>query len=229
VKTTGSRPKIVTTADGRGVVGHAGARLLADLADATGLSAAFSDALAPLRVRSTGHDPGRVAVDLAVMLADGGQTIADLVVLRNQTNLFGAVASDPTAWRVLAELDEDALSRLRHARAQARELAWAQRIETRTTLPASTAAGQPIPGLTLDLDASVVICHSEKESATPTYKKTFGYHPLFCFLDGTREALAGLLREGRAGSGRTPPPTTSPSWTRPCNRSRTPTGTAPPC
>jgi hypothetical protein len=65
------------------------------------------------------------------------------------------------------------------------------------------AAGQPVPGLILDLDASIVICHSEKQSATATYKKTFGYHPLFCFLDGTREALSGMLREGRAGSNTT--------------------------
>lgn len=66
-----------------------------------------------------------------------------------------------------------------------------------------TVAGQPVPGLVLDLDASIVICHSEKENATRTWKKTFGYHPLFCFLDNTREALAGLLREGRAGSNTT--------------------------
>jgi hypothetical protein len=203
MKVTGSRPKIVAAADGRGVVGHAGARLLADLADATGLTAAFGDALAPLRVRRSGHDPGRVAVDVAVMLADGGEAIADLAVLRNQADLFGSVASDPTAWRLLSDLDGAALARLRAARAQARELAWAQAAETRTGLPASMAAGQPVPGLVLDLDASIVICHSEKESATPTYKKTFGYHPLFCFLDGTREALSGLLREGRAGSNTT--------------------------
>jgi hypothetical protein len=203
MQVTVSRPKIVAAADGRGVVGHAGARLLADLADATGLSAAFGDALAPLRVRQSGHDPGRVAVDLAVMLADGGEAIADLAVLRNQAELFGAVASDPTAWRLLSDLDSAALARLRAARAQARELAWAQAAETRTGLPDSTAAGMPVPGIVLDLDASIVICHSEKESATPTYKKTFGYHPLFCFLDGTREALSGLLREGRAGSNTT--------------------------
>jgi hypothetical protein len=203
MKVTGSRPKIVAAADGRGVVGHAGARLLADLADVTGLSAAFSDALAPLRVRQSGHDPGRVAVDLAVMLADGGESIADLAVLRNQAGLFGRVASDPTAWRLLSDLDAAALSRLRTARAHARELAWAQAAEHGNGMPASTAAGQPVPGLTLDLDASIVICHSEKQSATATYKKTFGYHPLFCFLDGTREALSGLLREGRAGSNTT--------------------------
>jgi hypothetical protein len=66
-----------------------------------------------------------------------------------------------------------------------------------------TAAGQPVGGLVLDMDASIVICHSEKEQATRTWKKTFGYHPLFCFLDNTREALSGLLREGRAGSNTT--------------------------
>jgi len=176
---------------------------LADVADVTGLAAAFSAALGSLRVRQSGHDPGRVAVDVAVMLADGGEAIADLAVLRDQPALFGAVASDPTAWRVLSDMDADALARLRIARAKARELAWAQAGETRGGLPTSTAAGQPIPGLVLDLDASIVICHSEKESATRTWKKTFGYHPLFCFLDGSREALSGLLREGRAGSNTT--------------------------
>ncbi|MFE9695216.1 IS1380 family transposase [Micromonospora sp. NPDC005806] len=200
---TGSRPKIVATPDGRGVVGHAGARLLADLADATGLTSAFSDALGSLRVRRAGHDPGRVAVDVAVMLADGGEAIADLAVLRDQAGLFGSVASDPTAWRVLSGVDGVALARLRQARALAREVAWAQMIETRGGLPTSTAAGLQVPGLVLDVDASVVICHSEKESATRTWKKSFGYHPLFCFLDGSREALSGLLREGRAGSNTT--------------------------
>src|SRR5213076_1617207 len=140
-------------------------------ADATGLTGAFSDALGPLRVRQSGHDPGRVAVDLAVVLADGGEAIADLAVLRNQADLFGAVASDQTAWRLLSDLDAAALARLRAARAHARELAWAQAGETRTALPDSTAAGQPVPGLVLDLDASIVICHSEKESAAATTRQ----------------------------------------------------------
>jgi hypothetical protein len=203
VKATGVRPKIIVRADGRGVVGHAGARLLADIADVTGLTDACSEALAGLRQRRGVHDPGRVAVDLAVMLADGGEAISDLAVLRDQADLFGPVASDPTAWRLLSDMDGAVLGGLRDARARARELAWAQRIETRGGLPQATAAGRPIPGLVLDLDASIVICHSEKESATPTWKRTFGYHPLFCFLDNTREALSGMLREGRAGSNTT--------------------------
>jgi hypothetical protein len=106
----------VVTADGRGVVGYAGARLLADLAEVAGLTTASSEALAPLRQRSRGHDPGRVAVDLAVMLADGGEAIADLAVLRNQSDLFGQVASDTTAWRVSDGLDDAALARIRRAR-----------------------------------------------------------------------------------------------------------------
>lgn len=203
MKATGTRPKITVSADGRGVVGHAGTRLLADVADVTGLTGGFGDALAGLRQRRAGHDPGRVAVDVAVMLADGGEAIADLAVLRDQAGLFGPVASDPTAWRVLSDVDAEALTRLRGARARARELAWAQMVETCGALPAATAAGRPIPGLVLDLDASIVICHSDKESATRTWKKTYGYHPLFCFLDNTREALSGLLREGRAGSNTT--------------------------
>ena len=203
MKATGTRPRIVVSADGRGVVGHAGARLLTDLADVTGLIAGFGDALAPVRQRRGGHDPGRVAVDLAVMLADGGQAIADLAVLRDQADLFGAVASDPTAWRVLSTMDEQALARLRVARAQARQVAWAQTADTRGGIPTASAAGMPVPGLVLDIDASIVVCHSEKEQASRTWKKTFGYHPLFCFLDNTREALAGLLREGRAGSNTT--------------------------
>ncbi len=203
MKATPARPKIVVTSEGRGVVGHAGARLLADLADATGLTSRFSQALAGLRQRRGGHDPGRIAVDLAVMLADGGEAIADLAVLRDQSALFGPVASDPTAWRLLADLDGSMLAQLRAARAAAREVAWAQHAETRGALPAPTVAGQQVPGLVLDVDASIVLCHCEKESATRTWKKTFGYHPLFCFLDNTSEALSGLLREGRAGSNTT--------------------------
>lgn len=98
----GSRPNLHVSADGWGAVGHAGARLLADLTEATGLTAAYSTALRPLRPRDTGHDPGRTATDLAVMLADGGEAIADLAVLRDQGEMIGPVASTPTAWRLLA-------------------------------------------------------------------------------------------------------------------------------
>jgi hypothetical protein len=173
--------------------------MLLDLADVTGLTATMSEALAPLRQRDRGHDPGRVAVDLAGMLADGGEAIADLAVLRNQSELFGSVASDATAWRVLDGIDDAALARIRTARAQAREVAWAQAAET-GRLPCSMVGGFAVPGLVLDIDATIVICHSDKDLAAKTWKRTYGYHPLLCFLDATGEALAGLLRAGNAGS-----------------------------
>jgi hypothetical protein len=167
VQAIGLRPKVQVSADGSGVVGHAGARLLADLADATGLTAAYSAALRPLRPRGTGHDPGRVATDLAVMLAD---------------------------------TDEAALASLRAARASAREVAWMQAAETGEGIPAARAGGRELPGLVLDLDATLVACHSEKEQTAPTYKGGFGFHPLLCFLANTGEAVSGRLRPGNSGA-----------------------------
>jgi hypothetical protein len=200
VQGIGLRPKVHVSADGSGVVGHAGARLLADLADVTGLTAAYSAALRPLRPRGTGHDPGRVATDLAVMLANGGEAIADLAVLRDQAGVFGPVASTPTAWRLLADTDEAALASLRAARASAREVAWMQAAETGEGIPAARAGGRELPGLVLDLDATLVSCHSEKEQAAPTYKGGFGFHPLLCFLANTGEAVSGRLRPGNSGA-----------------------------
>jgi hypothetical protein len=200
VQSTGLRPKVVVTGGARGVVSHAGTRLLTDLADKTGLTRGFVQALGLERIRRSAHEPGGVAVDLAVLLADGGEAIADLAVLRQQPELFGSVASDATAWRVLATIDEPGLARLRAARAAAREPAWLQLAETRRRVPGTTVLDRVLPGFVLDIDATIVLCHSEKESAAATWKHTFGFHPLLCFLDGTGEALAGLLRAGNAGS-----------------------------
>jgi hypothetical protein len=91
---------VTVTADGRGIGSHVGSRLLADLAEVSGLTVEFGRRLVGLRRRRSVHDPGRVLVDVAVMLADGGEAISDLSVLRDQPELFGAVASTATAWRV---------------------------------------------------------------------------------------------------------------------------------
>ena len=121
--------------------------------------------------------------------------------LEHQPALFGPVASDSTCWRLLDRIDDAALAGIARARAAAREVAWAQRAETHgTAVPAASAAGRELPGLVLDLDASLVICHSEKEQAAPTYKGTFGYHPMLAFLDNTGEFLAAELRRGNAGA-----------------------------
>jgi hypothetical protein len=201
VQATTTRPKITATADGVGVVSHAGSRLLADVADRTTLTAELSEAVVGLRKRRARHDPGRVLVDMAVAVADGARTISDVAVLADQAALFGAVASDSTCWRLLERLDTARLGAVASARAAAREVVWAQRAELCSEpFPPARAAGRDLPGLVIDLDASIVVCHSEKEQAAPTFKRTFGYHPLLAFCDNTGEFLAAALRKGNAGS-----------------------------
>jgi Transposase DDE domain group 1 len=97
VKATRARPKIEVTADGRGIVSHAGLRLPAEVADSLGLTEALGNATAATRQRRSGHDPGKVLVDVALSLTDGGRRLSDLAVVRNQPGIFGSVASTPTA------------------------------------------------------------------------------------------------------------------------------------
>ncbi len=182
---------------------HVGSRLLADLADRSGLTGAVEVALAGTRRRRSAHDPGRVLTDVAVMLADGGRGISGLAVLRDRPELVGAVASTATAWRVLDSIDSSRLGAIRGARAQAREQLWGQRAETVGPIPASRAGGRECPGLRLVVDATLVTCHSDKELASATFKGGFGYHPLTVWLDTTNEALAAVLRTGKAGSNTT--------------------------
>ena len=194
------------SADGVGVVSHVGARLLADLADRTTLTGQLSALFEWRAAPQTAHDPGRVLVDVAVMLADGGECISDITTLADQAQVFGAVASDSTCWRVLDSVTASDLAGIAAARAAAREVVWAQRAEvTGQALPAALVAGTPLvedgrPVLVIDDDATIVAVHSEKELAAATFKLTFGYHPLLAFCDNTNEALAGMLRPGNAGS-----------------------------
>jgi len=187
VKRRRRRPALKITGDGMGVANHAGTRLLADLADAVGLTGELSDAMASTKQRRRGHDRGDVLVDVAVAIAAGAETISDLAVLRDQPDLFGTVASHPTTWRTLAAIDDDVLERIKIARAQARANAWAAGVD---------------PGFyVIDIDATLIGAHSDKQHAAPTWKRGFGFHPLLAYLDATGEALAGVLRPGNAGSG----------------------------
>lgn len=191
----------VVTTDGTGVVSHAGTALLRELAERTGLRAEYTAALDGLRRRGGGHDPGQVLADLAVMLADGGAAIGDIAALADQPDLHGPVASPATAWRVLAGIDDRRLADRRRARAAAQERAWLARAEaTGRGLPPARAAGRDLDYVVLDIDATLIEVHSEKEMTSPHFKGGFGYHPILCFLDNTNEALAGILRTGRAGS-----------------------------
>jgi hypothetical protein len=192
VQATKSPYSFDVTTDGTGVVGHAGAALLRELADRVGLTGALG------WHQAGGHrchpDPA-VLRDLAVMLADGGDCLSDLAVLRDQPELFGQVASTPTAWRVVERVatDADGLARLRAARAHARARAWA-------------AGGDPeVEVLIVDADATLVLAHSDaKQGAAGTYKHSFGFHPLLAYLDRGQapgEPLAGILRPGNASAG----------------------------
>ncbi len=172
-------------ADAERLTSRAGTALVAAVADRMGLTSALCEALAGVRERRPRRDPGRIARDLALTLADGGDCLADLRALRDQRSLFGEVASDATAWRLLDTLDGRRLQAIRGARAQARGRVWEQ-------------AGAPRRAI-LDLDGTLVTAHSEKEQAAGTYKGGYGFHPLLCYEAETGEALAGILRPGNAG------------------------------
>jgi hypothetical protein len=183
------RPVTVeVTADGPGLVSHAGTALLGQVADKLGLTSALSVRLAAIKQRRRGHDPGRVVRDLAVMLADGGECVSDLGATRNQDALFGKVASDSTAFRMVDRIASTPrlLAAVRDAHARARERFW-------------ELDGAP-ERLTIDVDATLITAHSEKEKAAGNYKHGYGFHPLGAYADETREALAMLLRPGNAGS-----------------------------
>jgi hypothetical protein len=180
--------KVVARADGDGLVSHSGSAVLVGVAEKTGLRRALSRELEGLKARRSGHDMGRVVRDLAVMLADGGDCLADLGALGDQAALFGAVCSDATAFRVIDRIasDPDGLERLRVAHARARARVWEL-----------TGA----PGLLeIDLDATLLGAHSEKEGAAGNFKGGYGFHPMLAYADQTGEALAGELRPGNAAA-----------------------------
>lgn len=197
MKRTSWSSGLSVSGDGVGVVAHAGSVGLRLLADRTGLTSQLSASMArrsfvPL------HDRGRVLVDVAVMLADGGEAIADIDVLRHQSSVLGPVASPPTVWRTLDEITPARLRKIATARARVRRHVWAQ---LPGGVPASRVAGADLgTTVVLDVDATIVITHSEKEQASPTFKRTFGFHPLGVWCDNTEEFLTAKLRTGRAGS-----------------------------
>ena len=195
-------PSLSVEGGGTGIVSHAGTALLLRAGEKTGLLDALSQALAPWRKPLAIHDPGKIVFDLAVSVAIGGDCLADIAHLRGDRDVFGPVASDPTVSRLITTLAAEVgpvLAAINTARATARAHAW-------------DAAGAAAPDVhcaqgglvVVDLDASLLTAHSEKESAAPTYKRGFGFHPLCAFVDhgpeGTGEPVAMMLRPGNAGA-----------------------------
>jgi hypothetical protein len=183
-------------AGGESLVSHSGGVLLVETARRSGLSGQLSRLLGPWRKPLAVHDPGKIVTDMAIAVALGGDAACDIAVLRAQPGVFGRVASDPTVSRLITTLAADAdaaLAAISAARARARERVW-------NHAGAPTQDGRVV----IDMDASLVTAHSDKQQASKTWKKTFGFHPLLGFVDhgvgGGGEPVAELLRTGKAGS-----------------------------
>jgi hypothetical protein len=183
-------------------VGHGGGALLTSTVLASGLDVAMSEALRPWRKAWAIHDPGKILIDLALTLALGGDCLADAAVVRGEPGVYGPVASNPVISRLVALLGQDdgrAVKAISQAAATARARVWG-------------LAGKNAPGwrasatdpVVVDLDATLVGAHSDKQGAAPTWKKGFGFHPLLAALDhgqaGSGEIVAVMLRAGNAGS-----------------------------
>jgi hypothetical protein len=202
VNVTGWSRGLEVTGGGAGVVSHAGLVLLRHLADKTGLTSGLSQALASQRLLV--HDRGRVLADLACTVADGARVISDFRVMADQRELFGVVASVPTAWRTLKEISCGGTRverRITGAVNTARRHAWAQVTARHGGLPGVRLADRALAGVTcIRLDATVTFAQSDKELAQPNFKG-FGHHPLLAVCDNTGgEPLAWMLRPGSAGS-----------------------------
>lgn len=185
-----STNRVTVESSGAGVVAHVGLHALGAFADRLGLPASLSSRIVAKGERLPVHDRGKVLTQMALVIAGGGESCADIEHLRLQSDLFGHVASDSTVHRAFHELDTNALAELALATAQVRAQVWG-----RTGL---THAKETVY---LDIDASLIEVHSEnKVGAAPNYKNGYGFHPMLCFADATGEALSGVLRPGNANA-----------------------------
>ena len=203
VKNSGLYPVVGVESGQVPAVGLAGARLLTETSRVTGLGDELSQVLSAWRRSWAVHDPGKIMADLAVCVALGGRCLSDLSLLRCEKEVFGPVASDPTVSRLvgtLADHVEAVETAVNRARRTVRQRVWDLAGEHSPT--AGISAERP---LVIDVDATLVGVHSEKEGAAPTFKKGFGYHPLTAWFDhgpgqGAGECAALVLRPGNAGS-----------------------------
>ena len=193
-------PNLVLDPARESLISSSGALLLKETSRVTGLGRGLSRALSPWRPLRASHDPGKVLLDVALAVALGGDCLADVAAVRSQPEVFGTVASDPTVSRVFAALAtdvDDTVAAIRNVRANARATAWARRRPLAGTR-GKRAGGQVI----VDVDATLVTAHSDKEGAEPTFKRGFGFAPMCAFVDhgqhGTGETLAIDLRPGKA-------------------------------
>lgn len=195
-------PNLVLDSVRESLISSSGALLVNEAVRVAGLDRRLSRALSPWRSTRAQHDPGKVLLDLATAVALGGDCLADIAAVRAQPTIFGSVASDPTVSRLLTALAGEvdaAVAAIRHARADARAAVWARR-RPLAGRPGSRTGGQVI----VDIDATLVGAHSDKEGAEPTYKRGYGFHPMCSTIDhgahGTGDTGVINLRPGRASA-----------------------------
>ena len=200
MKDTGWEHALKVTGDGEGLVGHAGAVLLRKLADRAGLTGALGSALAragkfPL------VDRGVAVVSMAVAIVLGATSMNDITLLAHHAPVLGAAPSDTTVRRTLELADPRTLDKIARVRARVRAHVWPLIAARPGGFPWLCVAGRLLAGwLVIDMDATLITAHSDKEGAAPTFKKGYGFHPLGAWLANTTESLAMLLRPGNAGS-----------------------------
>jgi hypothetical protein len=193
-------PNVVLDDARESLISSSGALLIREAVRVAGLDRGLSSALMPWRPGRAVHDPGKALLDVATGIALGGDCLADVAVVRAQPEVFGPVASDPTVSRLFAALAAEvdtAVVAIRRVRAEARAQVWARR------RPLAGTAGKRAGGqVIVDIDATLVTAHSDKEGAEPTHKRGFGFSPMCAFVDhgehGTGEVLAIDLRPGKA-------------------------------
>ena len=179
----------VVTALGERLVSDAGVGMLSEAADLSGLTDGLSELF-----RGQGHEwrchaPGVTLVRAAAAIADGMGNISSVSLFcSSRETIFAGPAARSTTRRAVFALGGELMTPgLDRVLADSRTRAW-------------QAAGYEPEVLAMDIDATLLDCHSDKEQAAANYKSGFGYHPLGMWLDETREPLAMLLRPGNAGS-----------------------------
>ncbi|WP_267906120.1 IS1380 family transposase [Streptomyces broussonetiae] len=198
---TGWGRQLSVTADGRGLVGHAGAVLLHRVADRVGLTVALQR-LWPAGGSATWRNRAHVLLGLASAIVLGATNLSEAEQLQaHHQAILGPAGSDSTAHRLLAGMDERELGRIARARARVRRHLWSLLALRPGGFPWLAVAGKVLTGwIVIDIDATVILASSKKEGAAATFKKTFGFHPLAAWCANTQESLAMLLRPGNAGS-----------------------------
>lgn len=200
---TGLYPQLPTVTTSQNLMSHAGLVPLTRLLNSLGFRQLAEDRLGQFVPATATHRPGKMISDLVLTLAAGGEHVTDADQLRVAPGVFGPVASESTFSRFFARLTA-------HPGAFDYAFATLQR-EIRSRLWA--AAGKRSPALRatrnnpliVDIDASLVHVHSDKEDAAGTYKRGFGFAPMIAMADygqghGTGEVLAVRMRPGNKGA-----------------------------